>query len=411
MRTKRIAIIGGGFAGVSAAVGAVEHGGVTVELVSPEPDMVIKPRLYESDLAGVRVPLAGVLGPIGVSHHQAAVAAIDVSARTLTLDDDSSLEYDQLVLAAGSHLPLPGPDVHAADTYAQAVALNRAVANEGGSAVVVGAGFTGLELAAELAGRLDHVTLVEGGPRLAPGYGPRGRAVIEQAMASLGVSVRTGVPVATAEADGVLLADGSTISANLVVWAAGPRASALSEQIPGDRDRAGRLLVDDQLRTGGDAVWAAGDCAAASVDGHNLSVMSCQHAGPQGRRAGANAAATALGETPRPYRQPLYLTCLALGSYGALVTAGFERNTVLAAGAAAAPIKRYINRSLIYPPPQADREAVLGIGKPEPPGPLGARLARLALRSPRLRAKLAATAPDRAAAYAASEAELVTAHA
>jgi hypothetical protein len=134
--------------------------------------------------------------------------------------------------------------------------------------------------------------------------------------------------------------------------------------------------------------------------------MSCQHAGPQGRRAGANAAISALGGRPRPYRQPLYLTCLALGGYGALVTTGFERDAVVVAGAAGVPLKRYINRSLIYPPLHADRERVLKIGKPEPPGRLGAWVARLGLRSSRVRSRLTAGAADHADAYAAREAEL-----
>jgi NADH dehydrogenase len=411
MRTKRVVIIGGGFAGISAAVGAVEQGGVEVELISPDPYLVIKPRLYEADLSGVRVPLAGVLGPIGVTQHRAAVVMIDTGARNLTLDDDSGLPYDELVLAAGSRLPLPdGASVHAADSYAQAVELNRAVATRGGHAVVVGAGFTGLELAADLAGRLDQVTLLEGGPRVAPGYGPRGRAVIEHALGTLGVSTRTGAPVAAAVADGLLLTDGTRIAADLIVWAAGPRASALAEQISDDRDSSGRLLVDEHLRTTADGVWAAGDCAAACVDGRNLSVMSCQHAGPQGRRAGANAAIIAAGGRPRRYRQPLYLTCLALGGYGALVTTGFERDAVVVAGSAGAPLKRYINHRLIYPPPHGDREQVLKIGKPEPPGRLGAWATRQGLRSGRVRARLTAGAADRAAAYSAREAAFAGVH-
>lgn len=384
MSKQRILIIGGGFAGVHAAVGAAKtlrraraHE-VSAELVSPDPYLVIRPRLYESDLEGVRVPLGGVLGPIGVRHHRGTATEIDVENRAVRLADGSGLDYDQLVLATGSRLALPactaGARVHAADTHAQAVELHDAVDRTAAdpasrlSAVVVGAGFTGIELAAELAGTLaraaqtagrpaaSRVTLVERRTSVAPEFGPRARRVIERALSGLGVEVRADAAVSEVRHDGVALKDGSLIGGELVVWAAGPRASALTEQIPGPRDELGRLRVDACLATEADGVWAAGDAAAAHADRHHTAPMSCQHARPQGRRAGENAAAAALARRPKRYRQPLYLTCLDLGDYGALLTCGFDRNTILAAGPRVKALKRYINHSLIYPPIHATAE-------------------------------------------------------
>ena len=78
MEQKRIIIVGGGFAGVWAAMGAArklaeKSGGddVRITLVSPDDALVIRPRLYESDLSGVRVPLSEVLSPVAVEHRQA----------------------------------------------------------------------------------------------------------------------------------------------------------------------------------------------------------------------------------------------------------------------------------------------------------------------------------------------------
>jgi NADH dehydrogenase len=296
--------------------------------------------------------------------------------------------------------------VHCVDSYEQALELRRALEphldrESRPRAVVVGAGFTGIEVATELARDAD-VTVVAS-PELAPGYGPRGRAQISQALASLSVDVRSGAPVREVTADAVSLTSGEVISADVVVWATGPIASELTEQVPGERDSTGRLLVDEHLRTAAAGVWAAGDTACAMVDATNSSVMSCQHAGPTGRRAGENAAAVALGRAPKRYRQPLYLTCLALGDYGALLTCGFDRDTILATGKEGAALKRAINHGAIYPPPGGDRKAMLKIGKPAQPGPLGAAIARSALHSRWVRRKAAATTPARSDAYATAD--------
>jgi NADH dehydrogenase len=418
MDTERILIVGGGFAGVNAAAGAVDTLGaaqdrIAVELVSPSPFWVMKPRLYESDLAGVRVPLAGVLGPLGVVHHQAHVTAIDTAERRVVLDHGTELRYSQLVLAAGSRLALPeGRAVHCVDSYEQALALRRALEtlrerHHRPRVVVVGGGFTGIEVAAELSRHAD-VTVVAS-PELAPGYGPHGRAQISRALASLSVEVRSGAPVREVTDGAVVLTGGEVISADVIVWAAGPTASELTEQIPGERDSDGRLLVDEHLRTGAPGVWAARDTACAMVDATNRSLMSCQHAGPTGRRAGENAASVALGRAPKRYRQPLYLTCLALGEYGALLTCGFDRDTILATEQEGGALKRVINHSAIYPPSGGDRNAMLKLGKRGQPGPLAAAVTRTALHSGWVRRRVAAATPVRSDTYAAADSAVATA--
>jgi NADH:ubiquinone reductase (H+-translocating) len=434
MRQKRIVIVGGGFAGVWAAMGAARSlhrrgaaDRVAITLVSPDDALVIRPRLYESDLSGVRVPLSRVLPPVGVDHRQARVDGIAVDARKLMLGGQSpgELEYEQLILCAGSEARLPaGADgVHCVDGYLQAVALHGAVAGLGDrpgapfSATVVGAGFTGIEVAAELSDMLRaaagdagaapaeaSVHLVDRADSVAPEFGPGARAVIEDALGSLGVRTHAGAPVSRLDAGGVTLAGGERIDSGLTVWAGGPRASALNEQLGLALDARGRLAVDAQMATGIDGVWAAGDAAGVSVDGEHLAMMSCQQAMPQGRQAGENAAAVILGDPPGRYTQPLYLTCLDLGSAGALLTCGFERDRILARGERAKRFKRWINRSLIYPPASANSAELLGLGKRATAGPAAATIQRLALRSNMLRHTLVSRGEDRAERYAGGEA-------
>jgi NADH dehydrogenase len=247
-----------------------------------------------------------------------------------------------------------------------------------------------------------RVRLIDQGPSIAPQFGSRARAVIEQALRSLAVEVQTGVRVSGPDADG-----GSTrargIDDGLLVWAAGPRASPINGWLGVELDALGRVPVDAHLATGIDGVWAAGDSARVLVDGSHLALMSCQHAMPQGRQAGANAAAATLGRPLGHYRQPLYLTCLDLGSAGAVLTSGFAQDTVLATGPTAKRFKRFINRSLIYPPADMSVEQALKLGTAAPPGPLGAAAQRLALRSHILRDAVSARAEDHAAQYLARE--------
>jgi NADH dehydrogenase len=425
MGKARIVIVGGGFAGVWGAMGAARllhrRGAmdrVAITLVSPGPALVIRPRLYEADLSGVRVSLARLLPPLGIEHLPVAVAKIDADRRVLRLaGGGGELRYDQLLICAGSEVPLPEASrgAHRLDTYRRALALNRAAlalgarAERGAGVVVVGAGFTGIEVAAELSdlfrraisssarpSRGVTVSLVERADRVAPAFGPDARREIESALGSLEVQVRTNSEVVGVDDAGVTLSSGERLEGGLALWAGSPRASGLTGQLGVELDRHGRLPVDSYLATGIEGVWAAGDAAAAAADPRHRAPMSCQHAIPQGRQAGENAAAALLGVSPGRYAQPLYLTCLDLGSAGALITSGFDRNAILARGRSGKRFKRFVNRSLIYPPAGEDPALLLELGRRRTPGRAGSAIQRAALRSAAVRGIVASRAVDRA---------------
>ena len=135
------------------------------------------------------------------------------------------------------------------------------------------------------------------------------------------------------------------------------RANPLTEQIPAERERSGRLIVDSNLRVpDAPAVFAAGDTARAETDDlGNRSLMSCQHANRLGAVAGFNAAADLLGVPPEPYRQKNYVTCLDLGPSTAVFARGWDSKVELT-GEQAKNMKREINTKWIYPP-RAERSA------------------------------------------------------
>ncbi|TDC24829.1 dehydrogenase [Streptomyces sp. 8K308] len=375
-----ILVIGGGFAGVWSAAGAVRAARAAgaagdelrITLISGGDDLVIRPRLYENDPEMMRVPLDRVLGPIGVRRIAGTVTGVDTRARTVRAvgraGNDLELSYDRLVLASGSRLVVPdfpgARHVFDIDTLPAATALDhhlrrlpRHPAAAGRyTAVVVGAGFTGLELSTQLCGRLRtiageeaRVVLVDRSDVIGPELGDGPRHYLDGVVDELKIERRLGRTVASATSTEVTLSDGEVIPTATVVWTAGMVASQLTAQIPGERDRLGRLTVDAYMRVVGvPDVYAAGDTAAAVAEEGHLTVQSCQHAHPMGKCAGHNVAADLLGTTPVPFAPDPYVTCLDLGPAGAVVTEGWER-TVVSTRQEAKAIKQDINTRWIYP--------------------------------------------------------------
>ncbi|MFJ3949765.1 NAD(P)/FAD-dependent oxidoreductase [Streptomyces libani] len=379
-----VLVLGGGFAGLWSAAAATrllrtQGSARSVALLTPDPDLVLRPRLYQADPARMRVPLDRVLGPAGVRRIAATATAVDTGRRRVTaLTPDSSrteVAYRSLVLATGSAVvrpELPGSALlHDIDTLPAAVRLEKHLRGLGEApagpgrwtAVVVGAGFTGLEIATELVGRLRaqaapygaadevRVVLVERAAVVGAGLGAAARPVITRALDTLGIERRLGTMVTGLDAGSVHLADGSTVPARTAVWTAGMRASALTAQIPAPRDALGRLAVDRGLRVRGiEGLYAAGDTAAALAEDDHPVLQSCQHAIPLGKVAGHNAAAGLLGLPPVGFAPDPYRTCLDLGEAGAVATAGWNRTLREGPEGFAKELKRAINETWISPP-------------------------------------------------------------
>ncbi|HIF6775015.1 TPA: FAD-dependent oxidoreductase, partial [Serratia marcescens] len=176
--TQKIVIAGSGFAGFWAAVSAMrainiagKHDEIEVLMVSPTPTVTIRPRLYEAVLENMNPDISAQLAAVGVRHLAGTGERIDAAAKTLTVAQATggSLElvYDRLVWATGSRLSVPAVPGFAeygfnVDTLESAQRLDahiKALAAKPSTparntAVVVGAGLTGLESAAEMPQRL-----------------------------------------------------------------------------------------------------------------------------------------------------------------------------------------------------------------------------------------------------------------
>jgi NADH:ubiquinone reductase (H+-translocating) len=388
---KKIVVVGGGFAGLAAALNAVDeieqHGGdIGVTMVSPSPYLTMRPRLYEKHPETLRTPLLPVLDPANVGFIEGNVEIVDAGEKELNITTAEGgtnlLAYERLILATGSELrqlPIPGVAENSfnIDTYASAVTLDQhlklVATTTGGPGhntfVIVGAGMSGIELATEMRDRIaEHsdaetagaarIILVDQADRVGPGFGEESRPIIEEALSMAGVEVKLGASLAKVEQGVVFLSDGTLINTATTVITIGLRASALGEQISEERDELGRLVVDEMLRVRGVAgVFATGDVARADVDEENVALMSCQHARSMGKYAGYNAAHDLMDLPLRPYAQSNYTTCLDLGKFGAVFTKGWDRR-VEHFGAKAKQRKHWINTELIYPP-QGDRATIL----------------------------------------------------
>ncbi|ASG86309.1 NAD(P)/FAD-dependent oxidoreductase [Salmonella enterica] len=396
---KDILIVGAGFSGMWAALSAArlvdkyQREDIKITVIAPQPELRVRPRFYENEVTTLVAPLQPLFDITGVNFLRGTVRQIFPDSKEVSWTDASGetrvSRYDRLVLASGSHVDrsqVIGAQEHAfdLDQLESAAVLEQhlkdlayqAESEARNTVVVCGGGFTGIEMALELPGRLRNilgadaktrVVVVERSPEPGARYSEALRNVIIEASAELGVEWLVNAEVESVDAAGVTLKDGRTIASQTVIWTVGVQANDLTAQIDAPRDRQGRLHVNTALQVSGhEDIYATGDVAYAATDdkGHHA-LMTCQHAILLGKFAGNNAAASLLEVTPLPYRQENYVTCLDLGAWGAVYTEGWDQQVKLTR-AEAKKLKMSITGELIYPP-KADRTAAFEIADPLAP--------------------------------------------
>jgi NADH dehydrogenase len=345
--TPRIVVVGAGFAGFNAArtLCRIARGRAEIVLVNPTDYFLYLPLLPEVatgvlDPRRVAVSLPAALP--GVRLVLGEVDEIDLAARRVWYADPEdrrgSLGYDRLVLAAGSvHklLPIPGVAEHAhgfrgipealylRDHMTRQIELADATddPHERGARltfVVVGAGYTGTEVAAQgvlytdvlhrrhprLGAHRPRWMLLDIAPRVLPELDERLSRTADAVLRQRGVDVRPGVSVEEATADGVRLSDGSRVPTRSLIWCVGVRPDPVVAALGLDTVK-GRLVVDEYLGVPGHPeVYACGDAAAVPdlTRPGQLTAMTAQHAVRQGRRVAHNIAASYGSGRRRRYR-------------------------------------------------------------------------------------------------------------
>ncbi|MBF8174143.1 FAD-dependent oxidoreductase [Streptomyces olivaceus] len=347
MSRPRIVIVGAGFAGYRTArtLSRLTRHQADITLLNPTDYFLYLPLLPQV-AAGILEPRRVSVSLSGTLPHVRLVLGeadgIDLDGHTVHYTgpegEEGTLPFDRLVLAAGSVnklLPVPGVAEHAhgfrglpealylRDHVTRQVELAAAAKDRAECAarctfVVVGAGYTGTEVAAHGAmytdaqvrrhpmrtGMRPRWMLLDVAPRVLPEMDERLSRTAERVLRQRGVDVRMGTSVKEATHDGVLLTDGSTVDTRTLVWCVGVRPDPLVESLGLPLER-GRLLVDSHLRVPGrPEVFACGDVAAVPDLNQpgQYTPMTAQHAWRHGKVCAQNVAASLGVGRRRAYR-------------------------------------------------------------------------------------------------------------
>ena len=374
--SHKIVIVGGGAGGLELATRLGKTLGkrnkASITLVDANLTHIWKPLLHEVAAGSLNsnVDELNYVAQAKWNHFEfqlGRLCGLDRSSKRIQLEatlDENGLElmparelsYDTLVIAVGSttnDFGTAGAAEHCLflDTREQAERFHRQLlnhylrahaeedaSNERISVAIVGAGATGVELAAELnhaarelaAYGLNkispenmHITLIEAGPRVLPALPERISKPVHKTLEKLGVTVLTGAAVSQVTADALHTKDGKIIPASLKVWAAGIRAPQFLNQL-GDLEsnRINQLLVRQTLQTTqDDDIYALGDCAACPMpgtDGRNVPPRA-QAAHQQATLIAKSLKARLEGKTTLPvYQYRDYGSLISLSTFSAV---------------------------------------------------------------------------------------------
>jgi NADH:ubiquinone reductase (H+-translocating) len=341
-------IVGAGFAGYNAARELSRLAGASVEItVINSADYFLYLPLMPQVMGGLVEPRHICVSLLSrmpkVRFVLGTVTSVDPRQKVVTWSGPEGTSgaagYDRLILTAGSVnklLPIPGVAdyAHGFRSIAEAIYLRdhiirqlelAAVAADAAERqarctfVVVGAGYTGTEVAAQgqllttrlakqmpgLAGQHIRWMLLDTAPRLLPELDPRLSRTADRVLRRRGVEVRTGQSIATALDDcWVQLSTGEKVATHSLIWCVGVRADPLVAGLDLDTNR-GRLVVDEFMAVPGTRdIYACGDCAAVPdlTRPGEICGMTAQHAQRQGKQIARNVAATLGKGKAKPYK-------------------------------------------------------------------------------------------------------------
>jgi len=304
----KIVVLGGGFAGVRAALECSRRlqYKAHVVLIDRNSYHLFAPALYEVAAAyGVKkdpyatylrktitIPFKEIFEDQEVEFIQSDISQISLREKVITTGGGEEIPFDHLVIGLGSQASsfgIPGVTEYAYQfkTLEDGLMIQSKLEvmfdeiEKGNRHIplkifVIGGGFTGIELAAELSTMIRNfsskmkfdrksyqITLFEAGPKIAPMVSDQEREVIIQRLTSLGIIVMENSKIEEVGDQHVKLSDGRVLHSDMVIWTAGVRPSSLLEEIEGlPLNQKGKILTDQYLRVKGfPEIFAAGDCA------------------------------------------------------------------------------------------------------------------------------------------------------
>ncbi|MYS79569.1 FAD-dependent oxidoreductase [Embleya scabrispora] len=317
MGIERLVVIGGDAAGMSAASQARRRRGEDdLEIVVIERGRFSSysacgiPYLVSGEVDGLDALIArtpqehrkrGMDLRMGVEAEGLDLDRREIAVRDLGTGRADRIGFDQLVLATGAvpiRPPLPGidaPGVYGVQTLEDARELTGWLAPEHRTAVVIGGGYIGIEMAEAMVRKGLRVTVVDRSAHPMSTLDPDMGALVQEAMEGMGIEVVTGteareIEVVDGRASAVLTADGR-FPADIVVLGLGVRpATELAREAGLPLGASGGLHTDVRMRVGSDGIWAGGDCVEVLnlVSGRRQHIALGTHANKHGRVIGTN---------------------------------------------------------------------------------------------------------------------------
>jgi len=349
-RASRIAIVGGGFGGLYAALQLSQLPWDTVAppeivLIDCRDRFLFAPLLYElvtGELQAWEIapPFEEVLAGTGIRFIQARATGIDTGSKQIQLADRAPLSYDTLILGVGGETPMeavPGAAEHAipfrrlADAHRLQQQL-RALEHSDCDRIrvaVVGGGYSGVELACKVADRLGErgrLRLIERGDAILKRSAPFNREAAQRALEAKQIWIDRETTVASVGADSIELVykgQTDTLPVELVLWTIGLSASSLLAELPFPQNERGQLQVAPTLQAAeGSAVFAVGD-AIECRDAEGAQVPpTAQAAYQQADYCAWNVWASLTGRPLLPFRYQHLGEMMALGTDNATLTSG-----------------------------------------------------------------------------------------
>ena len=367
MSETRICIIGGGFGGLYTALRLCEFPWKSdrqpkITLIDKSDRFLFSPLLYElvtEEMQSWEIapPFAELLANTGIIFHQGSVTGIDVEAKQVSLSDDSTIDYDKLVLATGGKTPVdivPGAKEHALPfrslNHAYRLQEELRLLEEANldkiRVAVVGGGYSGVELACKLADRLGEqgrIRIIERGEQILKDSSDFNRETAIKALEANKIWQDLETEVAEVSSDTISLTykgQTDTIPVDLVLWTVGSQVAGLVRDLPLAKNDKGLLKIEPTLLVEGrDDIYALGDVADCyDRDGKPLPATA-QVAFQQSDYCAWNLWASATNRPLLSFRyQPL----------GEMMTLGMDNATINGLGLKLDGPMAYVARRLIY---------------------------------------------------------------
>ncbi|HOW43369.1 MAG TPA: FAD-dependent oxidoreductase [Candidatus Omnitrophota bacterium] len=320
-KAKKVAIIGGGFAGVQAAIALSCCRRLEVALIDKGAFFNFLPLLPDTIGRGLSVrhlayPLVNLCKRYGICYAEADVQHLDLEKRKIFCSG-TDFDYEYLIIASGSQTNFYGNEslsrvAFKLDDVSDAAAIRKSLAaRRPETFIVAGGGYTGIEVATNLRlltqrqaasgqGAFRRIVVVERAPSILGPLPSWMKDFVKANLERMRIEIRTDATIRDAQGETVDLSGGEHFERAMLFWAGGVQTAGFIQSLAEEKNPQGRIKVDGFLRLR-DNVFVAGDAALVSYRGAPLR-MAVQFALTQGAHAARNLMHIEMGERLKPYR-------------------------------------------------------------------------------------------------------------